>query len=146
MVLVLSVEYGPADSPPGPRWHGAWKDPQRFHEEARPAEELGAVAGVGLPAPPRARIAATRRRGRAVVSYEFPRPKPGAPKLRGLLVSLDGHGDGCAPDTRSFRVAAEPGRIELPLELDPGRTYTVRAAAVAENGLTAAPVSTELSG
>lgn len=135
-----------ADSPPGPRWHGAWEDPQRFHEEARPAAELGAVAGVGQPAPPRAKIEAARRRGRAVVSYDFARPEPGAPKLRGLVLSLDGHGDGRPPATHAFRVEAGPGRVEFPLELDPDRPYTVRAVAVAENGFAAAPVGTELPG
>jgi hypothetical protein len=133
-----------ADSPPGPRWHGAWTDPQRFHEEARPAAELGAVAGVGQPAPPRARVEASRRRARALVSYEFPRPKRGAPKPRGLVLSLDGHGDGRPPATHVFRVGAEPGRIEFPLELDPDRPYTVRAVAVAENGFAAAPTAVEL--
>jgi Vacuolar protein sorting-associated protein 62 len=133
-----------ADSPPGPRWHDAWKDPQRFHEEARPAQELGAKAGVGLPTPPRPRIAASRRRARAVVSYEFPRPKASAPKLRGLLLSLDGHGDGLPPATQLFPATPKAGRIELPLKLDRNRPYTVRAVAVAENGLATAPSAVEL--
>ncbi len=124
-----------ADSPTGPRWHGAWADPQGFHEDARPAQELGAVAGSALPKPPRPRIRARRREGRAVVTYSFPKAKPEAPKLQALLVSLDGRGDGRPPRTRVFRVGPEPGRIEVPLDLE-GRPYKVRAAAVGENGLT----------
>jgi len=124
-----------ADSPPGPRWHGAWRDPQAFHEDARPAAELGPVAGTELARPPRPRIRARRRDGRAVLTYSFPKAKAAAPAQRALLVSLDGRKDGRPPRTVAFRVGREPGRIEVPLELE-DRAYKVRAAAVGENGVT----------
>lgn len=129
-----------ADSPTGPRWHGAWRDPQGFHDDARPAQELGPVAGATLAKPPRPRIEARRRAGRAVVSFELPKRAAAAPRQRALLVSLDGRKDGRPPRTEVFKVGPEPGRIELPLELE-DRAYKVRVAAVGENGLTG-PVAT----
>jgi hypothetical protein len=124
-----------ANSPPGPRWHGAWRDPLGFHEDARPAQELGPVAGAELPEPPEPAIEARREGGHAVVSYRFPEPSPTAAKLRGLLISLDGRQDGRPPATHSFRIDAGSGKVELPFELE-HRSYHVRASGVGENGIT----------
>jgi hypothetical protein len=132
-----------SDSPPGPRWHGAWRDPLAFHDDARPAQELGPVAGADLAKPPRPTIEARREGKHAVVSYGFPRPDPSAPRLKGLLVSLDGHKDGRPPATKVFPVSADPGEIEFPLDLG-DRAYKVRAAAVGENGITGPLAAVEL--
>lgn len=134
--------YG-ADSPSGPRRHGAWEHPQAFHEAARDARDLGPVAGADLPKPAAPNLEAERDGSQAVVFYSFPPPDPGAAKLKGLLVSLDGSKDGRPPATRVFHVGDHPGRIEFPLELE-DRAYTVRAAAVGENGTTSPPTTIEL--
>jgi hypothetical protein len=128
-----------SDSPPGPRRHGAWHDPLAFHEDARPAEDLAPEAGAELAKPAAPRIQPRRAGGQAVVSYSFPPPDPSAPKLKGIVVSVDGHKDGMPPATKVFHADAEPGEVEFPLELE-DRAYTVRASAVGENGLSG-PVS-----
>jgi hypothetical protein len=128
-----------SDSPPGPPRHGAWRDPLAFHEEARPAVDLAPEAGAELAKPPAPRIEPRRAGRQAVVSYSFPVPDPAAPKLKGILVSFDGHEDGRPPATKVFRAGAEPGQVEFPLDLE-DRAYTVRASAVGENGVSG-PVS-----
>jgi Vacuolar protein sorting-associated protein 62 len=137
--------FGPigSNSPPGPRWHGAWRDPLAFHREARPAQELGPMAGAGVPKPAAPEIEARRDGAIAVVSYSFPQAEAQAPRVKGLLVSLDGSKDGRPPATHSFRVKAEPGEVELPFPLE-DRAYTVRAAAVGENGVTGPASAVEL--
>lgn len=137
--------FGPigSNSPPGPRWHGAWHDPLGFHKDARPAKDLPPVAGVEIPKPAAPQIEARREGDRAVVSYSFPEPDPHAPKLTGLLVSLDGEKDGRPPATHAFEVGREPGQIEFPLDLE-DRAYTVRASAVGENGITGPAAATPL--
>ncbi|HXS32918.1 MAG TPA: Vps62-related protein [Solirubrobacterales bacterium] len=132
-----------SDSPPGPRWHGAWRDPLAFHEDARQAEDLAPVAGADLPKPAAPTIEVKRDGTRALVSYSFPQPDPSAPKLRGILISLDGSKDGRPPATKVFQASAEPGEIEFPLDLE-DRAYTVRASAVGENGITGPPSANEL--
>lgn len=132
-----------ADSPPGPCSHGAWADPLKFHNEARPAQELAPVAGADLPKPAAPKIEARRDGTHAVVSYSFPKPDPSAPKLKGLLLSLDGSKDGRPPATKVFPVSADPGEIEFPLDLE-DRAYTVRASAVGENGITGPATAVEL--
>ncbi len=133
-----------SDSPPGPRSHGAWRQPLAFHEHARVAKELGPEAGAELPKPSSPQIEAHRDGSRAVVSYSFPPADPSAPKSKGLLISLDGHKDGLPPATKVFPTGTDPGRIEFPLDLE-DRPYTVRASAVGENGITGAPTAVELS-
>jgi hypothetical protein len=142
---VAKIFLGPigADSPPGPRRHGAWRDPLAFHRDARPAQDLQPVAGADLPKPAAPKIEARRDGAHAVVSYGFPRPDPSAPKLKGLLVSLDGRKDGRPPATKAFRVRADPGEVEFPLDLE-DRPYTVRASAVGENGITGPATAVEL--
>jgi hypothetical protein len=132
-----------ADSPPGPRRHGAWRDPLTFHNQARPAKDLVREAGAELPKPAAPTIEARREGTSAVVSYSFPQPDPSAPKLKGLLVSFDGSKDGRPPATQAFKVGAEPGEIAFPLQLE-DRAYTVRASAVGENGVTGPASAIEL--
>ncbi len=132
-----------SNSPPGPRWHGSWRDPLSFHEEARPARELGPVGGARLALPPAPEIEARREGARAVITYSFPKPDPAAPKPKGILVSLDGRKDGRPPATKAFDVAAERGEIEFPLDLE-GRAYTARAALVGENGITGPVTAVDL--
>jgi hypothetical protein len=134
-----------SDSPPGPRRHGAWRDPLGFHNDARPAQDLAPIAGADLAKPASPRIEAKRDGSRAVVSYSFPVPDPAAPKVKGLLLSLDGSKDGRPPATKVFPTNAHPGEVEFPLELE-DRPYTVRAATVGENGVTGPVSSVELSG
>ena len=132
-----------SDSPPGPRRHGAWRDPLAFHNDARPAQDLAPIAGADLPKPAAPQIEAKRDGTRAAVSYSFPQPDPSAPKLTGILISLDGSKDGRPPATKVFPVGAEAGEIEFPLELEEG-AYTVRASAVGENGITGPAAAVEL--
>jgi hypothetical protein len=124
-----------SNSPPGPRWHDSWRDPLSFHEEARPEKELGPEAGAEVAKPPTPRIEARRKGSRVVLSYEIPKPDPAAPKLKGIVVSLDGRKDGRPPATEVFEADAEPGEIGIPFDVE-DRAYRVRAAAVGENGVT----------
>jgi Vacuolar protein sorting-associated protein 62 len=124
-----------SNSPPGPREHGAWRDPLAFHNKAEEVRELGPVAGVELQLPPVPEIAVRRSGDRAYVSYRFPAVPAGAPGPAKLVLSLDGHKDGRPPATKSWPVSAEPGEIEFPLDLE-DRDYTVRASAADEDGLT----------
>ena len=133
-----------ADSPPGPSHHGAWREPLNFHNNARPAQHLAAVAeaSVALPAAPSITV---RRQGtRAVVSYSFAPTQPIEPTVKGLLVSFDGDGDGRPPATKSFDTGSEPGELTFPLDLE-ARPYTVRASSVGENGVTGPPAEFELA-
>jgi Vacuolar protein sorting-associated protein 62 len=130
-----------SNSPPGPRWHDSWRDPLAFHEDARPAEELGAEAGARLPKPAAPEIEVRREGPRAVVSYRLPASEPSAPKATGVLISFDGHKDGRPPATKVFPLDAK--EIEFPLDLE-DRAYKVRAAAVGENGVTGPPGVAEL--
>jgi hypothetical protein len=133
-----------ADSPPGPRWHGAWGDPLAFQKAARPAQDLPDEVGAELPKPPAPEIQAVRKGARAVVSYSFPKPDPSAPKLKAILLSFDGRGDGHPPSTKVFEVGAKPGEIEFPLDLE-DRAYVVRASGVGENGVTGPAAKVELA-
>jgi hypothetical protein len=132
-----------SDSPDGPRFHGSWQDPLEFHEEAKPARELEPVVGARLAMPPTPKVEVRREESRAVVSYRFPKPDPAAPKLRGLLLSVDGHKDGRPPATQVFDLDAAPDEVEFPLDLE-DRAYTVRAAPVGENGVTGPAAAAEL--
>lgn len=132
-----------SNSPPGPRWHGAWRDPLAFHNDARPADELAPIAGADLPKPAAPEIEVRREGIRAVVSYGFPKPDPTAPKLKALLLSVDGSKDGRPPATKVFPVSPDPGEIEFPLDLE-DRPYKVRASSVGENGVTGPATTVEL--
>ncbi|HEY2479440.1 MAG TPA: Vps62-related protein [Solirubrobacterales bacterium] len=132
-----------ADSPPGPRWHDAWTSPCGFHERAKPAQELGPVAGADLPKPDPPRIEVKREGDRAVVTYELPPAEPGVPKPKRLLLSLDGHKDGRPPATYGIDPVGPSGETTLPLELE-DVPYTVRAASADRDGITGSTTSTEL--
>jgi hypothetical protein len=132
-----------SNSPPGPRWHGAWRDPLAFHNDARRAQDLVAEVGAELPKPSAPKIEARRDGATALVSYSLPPPDPSAPKPQGILISLDGHKDGSPPATHAFRLDAEPGQVEFPLQLE-DRGYTVRASAVGENGVTGPATAIDL--
>lgn len=132
-----------ADSPPGPRFHDAWTSPCRFHDRAKPAQELGPEAGADLPKPDPPRIEVKREGDHAVVTYELPPPEPGVPKPKHLLVSLDGHKDGRPPATYGVAPAGDSGEITLPVELE-DRPYTVRAASADRDDITGPTTSTEL--
>jgi hypothetical protein len=134
--------YG-SDSPPGPRRHGAWRDPLAFHEKVEAAEQLGPVAAVDQPPPAAPEIEARREDGRAVISYTLPPRAPGEPKPKRVLVSVDGHKDGRPPATFAFDAERGPTEVEVPIDLE-DRTYTVRAAAAAKNGITSEAASAEL--
>jgi hypothetical protein len=139
------AEIGPlgADSPRGPRQHGAWRDPLAFYNSAGQARELGLAAGRELPVPPAPTITARRVGDRARVGYRFPPAPPDAPVPARLVVSVDGHGDGRPPATGSWPVSAAPGEIEFPLKLQ-DRDYTIRASAAAKDGLTSAATTAHL--
>lgn len=122
-----------SNSPPGPRFHDSWGDPLAFHEDARPAEELGPEGGARLAKPATPEIKVRREGSRAVVSYSLPASEPSAPKVTGILLSVDGHKDGRPPATKVFPLDAD--ELEFPLDLE-DRAYNVRAAAVGENGVT----------
>jgi hypothetical protein len=49
-VDVAGIEWGD-DSPVGPRQHGQWRDPLKFHEEAVEARSLAPVVGTNLVRP-----------------------------------------------------------------------------------------------
>jgi hypothetical protein len=132
-----------ADSPPGPRFHGAWKDPKAFHEAAKPAKELGREAGADVPKPAPPKIEARREDGRAVVTFQLPPPEPGTPNPKRLIVSLDGHKDGRPPATYAIEPHGTSGERELPLDLE-DLPYTVRAATADRDGITSDTTSTEL--
>jgi hypothetical protein len=131
---ILGFEIG-ADSPPGPRGHGSWHDPLKFHREARPAVGLTPVAGADVPRPAAPTVDAAREGDQARVSFSFPAADPRAPKRTGILVSLDGDKDGHAPATRSFATGEDAGEVEFPLALE-DRAYMVRVSGVGENGVT----------
>jgi hypothetical protein len=133
-----------ADSPPGPRWHGAWHDPLGFHEDARPAEDLGPEAGTDVVKPPAPAIEVVRQGARATVSYSFPKPDPRAPKLKAILLSFDGRKDRRPPSTKVFDVGTGTGEIEFPLDLE-DRAYVVRASGVGENGVTGPAAKVEMA-
>lgn len=118
------------DSPTGPRRHGQWRDPLRFHEEAIAPRDLAREVGADLERPPAPAVEATRE-GDAAVSFSF----PGAPPLKAVLISLDGAGDRHAPTTRPFEPVPASGQVEFPLDLE-DRAYTVRVSGVGEDGVT----------
>jgi hypothetical protein len=132
-----------ADSPPGPRFHGAWDDPKAFHDAAKPARELGPEAGADIPKPIPPKIEVRREDGRAVVSYELPPAEPGVPEPKRLVVSLDGHKDGRPPATYAIDPHGRSGEKVLPLNLE-ALPYTVRAASADRDGVTGETTSAEL--
>jgi Vacuolar protein sorting-associated protein 62 len=119
------------DSPTGPRRHGQWRDPLKFHEDAIAPRDLSRVVGADVETPPAPTVGARREGDHAVVSFSF----AGAPPLKAVLVSLDGAGDKHAPTTRPFEPVPASGEVEFPLALE-DRAYTARAGGVGENGVT----------
>jgi hypothetical protein len=132
-----------SNSPPGPRQHGAWRDPLGFHNAAKPARELGPAAGTELPRPPAPEITPRRENDQAIIAYRFPSRAAGAPAPARLVLSLDAHKDGRPPATGSWAVGAKPGEIHFPLRLEE-RDYTVRASAASEDGITSATTTAPL--
>ncbi|HVW46857.1 MAG TPA: Vps62-related protein [Solirubrobacterales bacterium] len=130
------------DSPVGPRRHGQWADPLKFHEEAVEATDLAPVVGTALVRPPAPSVAAIRTGDRATVSFTFP-ALAGAPPLKAVLVSLDGARDGHAPTTKLFEPPPADGHVDFPLALE-DRAYTVRVGGVDPQGLTGPAGETEL--
>jgi hypothetical protein len=123
-----------ANSPRGPREHDQWRDPLAFHEAARPAPELGPIAGTALPAPPAPEISARREGNRAFIAYRFPEVSGERAPAR-LVLSLNGHGDGRPPATTSVDIARRAGEVEFPFGLGP-HDYTVHVSAANEKGVT----------
>ncbi len=117
------------DSPVGPRFHSQWRDPLKFHEEAKEAEGLPPVAGADLAAPPAPTVSAVREGAQAKVSFDF----PGSPPLKAVLVSIDGSGDGHAPFTKLYEPPPPSGEVLLPPPLEP-RPYTARVSGIAKDG------------
>ncbi|HEY0279250.1 MAG TPA: Vps62-related protein [Solirubrobacterales bacterium] len=140
-VEVGGVEWGD-DSPVGPRRHGQWRDPLRFHEEAAAARSLAPVVGTNLVRPPSPSVAATRAGDRAGISFTFP-ALAGTPPLKAVLVSLDGTGDRHAPTTVLFEPPPPDGHVDFPLVLG-SRAYTVRVSGVDADGLTGPVGETEM--
>lgn len=134
-----------ADSPPGPRRHGQWRDPLKFHEEAKEATDLAPVSRLALALPAAPRVEATRAGDHATVSFSFPVEGPAGPRLKAVLVSLDGAKDRHAPVTRPFEPVPADGKVDFPLELE-DRAYTVRVSGVGEDNLTGPPGSAQLPG
>jgi hypothetical protein len=133
-----------ADSPPGPRFHGAWTSPCTFHDQAKAAKELGPEAGAEVPKPAPPTIEVKREDDHAVVSYQLPPAEPGVPKPKHLLISLDGHQDGKPPATYGITPEGTSGEVTLPLKLD-DLDYTVRAASADHDDVTGATTTAELA-
>lgn len=128
-----------SDSPRGPHEHSQWRDPDRFHADARPHEQLllprGAERALAVRlAPPTPRIVARREGGRAVIDYRFPKPTLGQPPPVGILATLDARDDPRPPASYVFPVIGLVGSIEHPLELE-DRDYRVRVRAFSQAGL-----------
>jgi hypothetical protein len=123
------------NGPPGPRRHGQWRDPLKFHEEALPAVDLSPRVGTELKRLPAPQVQAARDGSHATVSFSFPVEDPASPPLKGVLVSLDGAKDKHAPVTKLFEPVPADGKVDFPLELE-DRAYTVRVSGVGGDNLT----------
>ncbi len=142
---ILKTPFGMlgADSPPGPRFHDAWNHPGAFYERAKPAAELGPVAGADLPKPAPPQIQVQRVGDHAQISWELEPPAEGEPKPKHLVLSLDGHKDGKPPATYGIDIHGKSGERTLPVELE-DIPYTVRAASADRDGITGPTTSVEL--
>jgi len=125
--------YLESDSPSGPMRHWQWRDPARFHAEARPAPQGAARALPGEAVAPSPKIAVRRDDGHAVIDYRFRKPTVGQPPTVGIVVSIDSADDELPPATYSFPVTGLEGSVEHPLELEP-RPYVVRVTAFSQEG------------
>jgi hypothetical protein len=118
-----------SNSPPGPKQHEQWAKPSEFNDDAIERRELeGFVIGQPeLRAAPRPRLKTRRIRNRALVGYQFPRPRRGEAPATQIVVSLDSPDDLLPPATYSFPVEDSQGELEHPLALQDKR-YVVRAS------------------
>ena len=134
-----------SDSPRGPLQHWQWRDPNRFHAEARPA-----ATGVPRAEPPTAmvpspKIAVHRDGGHAVIDYRFKKPTGDQPPPVGIVVSVDAADDSLPPATYTFPVSDLEGSVEHPLELDQ-HPYVVQVTAFSQAGDAGDAVTRRLTG
>jgi len=132
-----------SDSPSGPLRHWQWRDPAKFHAEARPA-----VQGVARAQPPTAvapapKIVVHRDGGHAVIDYRFKEPTRGQPPPAGIVVSVDAVDDESPPATYTFPVTGLEGTVEHPLELG-ALPYEVRVTAFTQAGDSGATTTARL--
>ena len=120
-------------SPRGPMQHWNWKDPEIFHNKARPTPHRGPRVRSSQPVPPAPTIAVHRDDGHAVIDYRFKKPTGGQPEPVGIVVSVDAPDDELPPATYNFPVTGLQGSIEHPLELEP-HPYEVRVTAYSQGG------------
>jgi hypothetical protein len=132
-----------SDSPSGPLRHWQWRDPARFHAEARPALQGVARAQPPTAVAPAPKIVVHRDDGHAVIDYRFKKPTRGQPPAAGIVVSVDAADDESPPATYTFPVTGLEGEVEHPLELEP-RPYVVRVTAFTQGGDTGATTTSRL--
>jgi len=134
-----------SDSPRGPMQHWQWRDPDRFHAEARPAPTGVARAQPPTALVPSPTLAVHRDDGHAVIDYRFKKPTRGQELPVGIVVSIDAPDDDLPPATYNFPVSGLEGSVEHPLELD-ARPYVARVAAFSQGGDSSDAVTLRLDG
>jgi hypothetical protein len=132
-----------SDSPSGPLRHWQWRDPARFHAEARPALQGVARAQPPTVVAPAPQIAVHRDDGHAVIDYRFKKPTRGQPPPAGIVVSVDAADDESPPATYTFPVTGREGAVEHPLDLEP-HPYEVRVTAFTQSGDTSETATARL--
>ena len=135
--------YLESDSPRGPMRHGQWRDPDSFHDAARPAfrDKAGPPPTQVVPAAPK--IVVHRDGGHALIDYRFKKPTAAQPPAAGIIVSVDAPGDDLPPATYTFPVSGLEGTVEHPLELEEG-PYAVRVTAFSQGGDTSKTTTARL--
>jgi hypothetical protein len=132
-----------SDSPSGPLQHWQWRDPARFHAEARPAPQGVARAQPPTAVAPAPKIVVHRDDGHAVIDYRFKAPTRGQLAPAGIVVSVDATDDESPAATYTFPVTGLEGEVEHPLELE-SRSYVVRVTAFTQGGDTGATTAARL--
>jgi hypothetical protein len=135
-----------ATSPRGPGGHGHWKDPHRLlaaiegHEYFEVAPAISATAP--QPAPPRppapptgvasapsapAIALARGADGQLLVDFDSEQWPAGLVPRR-LIVTANAPEDPHPPEARRVDVDSAQGRVTVPIQLDPARSYEIQAS------------------
>ncbi len=129
------------ESPHGPAHQPAWREPARFHAEARPLAEVPTWTE---PPPPTPRFRAWREGNHAVLTYRFAEAPAGQGAPAWIVAAAIGEGEERGEVVHSFGVDGPGGACALPLA-EGTPAYAVRACVASTMGTPGPTVTVPLT-
>jgi hypothetical protein len=134
-------------SPTGPGQKPHWIDPGWLLQKADDVGRAPRRAAPSLPTAPRPpappRLTPRFEDGRLRLGYDVA-PKEGERIPTHLLVTVNSPDDPFPPTTFRLELEGRRGKVEVPLDVDPGRRYELRASGLTADGALSEPEQIEV--